>query len=148
MPEQEKLKFHSITIDDRDWINEKLKEENFQACEYTFANNFVWAKMYDVQVGCACGCGVIRYRKQEHFQYSFPFGNGDKLLVIRQEGRRWLIEWFPGEFEISADRDGFDYIYTVEKLSLLKGKKLHGKRNHIARFMDDGDWRYETMTAA
>lgn len=167
MPEQEKLKFHSITLDDRDWINEKLKEENLRACEYTFANNFVWAKVYDVQVGCAYGCGVIRYREQEHFQYSFPFGNGDKQLVIRQlkticdvhghglkldpvteEGRQQLTEWFPGEFEISADRDGFDYIYTVEKLSLLKGKKLHGKRNHIARFMDDGDWRYETMTAA
>ena len=44
------------------------------------------------------------------------------------------------------DRDAFDYVYTVEKLSALKGRKLHGKRNHIARFQDDGDWRYESMT--
>ncbi|MBD5451986.1 MAG: GNAT family N-acetyltransferase, partial [Lachnospiraceae bacterium] len=52
-----------------------------------------------------------------------------------------------GEFEIDADRGDFDYIYTVEKLATLRGKKLHGKRNHIARFMDDQDWRYEPMSA-
>ncbi|MDE7416894.1 MAG: GNAT family N-acetyltransferase [Lachnospiraceae bacterium] len=165
MPEQEKLNFHSISIDDRNWINEKLKEDHLDACEYTFANNFIWAKVYDVQVGSAYGCGVIRYREQEHFQYSFPFGNGDKqsmighlkkicavhghglkIAPITEEGRLKLLEWFPGEFEISADRDDFDYVYTVEKLSSLKGKKLHAKRNHITRFMDDGDWQYEPMT--
>ena len=28
MPEQEKLIFHPISLDDRDWINEKLREDN------------------------------------------------------------------------------------------------------------------------
>ena len=82
MLEKEKLTFHPITIADRDWINEKLKEENIGACEYTFSNNFVWAKVYDVQVGMVYGCGVIRYRNQENFEYSFPFGNGDKKAAI------------------------------------------------------------------
>lgn len=58
MPEQEKLNFHSISLDDRNWINEKLFEDDLCACEYTFANNFVWAKVYDVEVGRAYGCGV------------------------------------------------------------------------------------------
>lgn len=165
LPEKEKLNFHPISMDDRKWINEKLKEDAPGACEYTFANNYIWAKVYNVQVGSAYGCGVIRYREQEHVQYSFPFGNGDKrsmithlkkicavhgcrlyLYPITEEGRAQLIEWFPGEFEISADRDDYDYVYAVEKLSSLRGKKLHGKRNHIARFMDDGDWQYEPMT--
>ena len=35
----------------------------------------------------------------------------------------------------------------VDKLTSLAGKKLHGKRNHIARFKDDEDWSYEPMTA-
>lgn len=167
MPEQEKLIFHSISIEDRDWINEKLKEDSLDACEYTFANNYIWAKVYQVQAGSAYGCGVIRYREQGQYQYSFPFGNGDKRSVIEHlkkicavHGRRLVLypvaedsrlklnEWFPGEFEISADRNDFDYMYTVEKLSSLRGKKLHSKRNHIARFMDDGDWEYETMTEA
>ena len=68
-------------MDDRNWINERLKEEDLDACEYTFANNYMWAKGFNVQVGSAYGCGVIRYRAQEHFQYSFPFGNGDGFPI-------------------------------------------------------------------
>lgn len=60
--------------------------------------------------------------------------------------REQLEEWFPGEFLIAEDRDDFDYIYSREKLATLAGKKLHGKRNHIARFKDGGDWHYEPMT--
>ncbi|MDE7322458.1 MAG: GNAT family N-acetyltransferase [Lachnospiraceae bacterium] len=165
MLEQENLIFHPITMDDRDWINEKLKEDNLGACEYTFANNFIWAGVYGVQVGKIHDCGVIRYREQMNYKYSFPFGNGDKKSVIEllkgicgahghrlgiypvdENDRLKLIEWFPGEFEITPDRDRFDYVYSVEKLSSLRGKKLHGKRNHIARFMDDGDWSYEKMS--
>lgn len=159
------IEFHPITLADRDWMNEKLKEEHPDACEYTFANNFIWAEVYHVQVGCAYGCGVIRSGAEGHFQYSFPFGNGDRRAMIEhlgkicavhgcslniypvnEEQRSKLIEWFPGEFEICPDRDSFDYVYSVEKLSTLRGKKLHGKRNHISRFMDDGDWHYERMT--
>lgn len=165
MPECEKLIFHPITLDDKELIDKKLKEDNLNACEYTFANNFIWAKVYNVQVAFACGCAVIRSTEQDAVQYSFPFGDGDKRAVIghmkqacavcgqglslypvTEENRLKLIEWFPGEFEIISDRDDFDYLYTVEKLSTLRGKKLHGKRNHIARFMDDSDWQYETMT--
>ena len=62
MQEQEKLIFHPISLEDRDWMNEKLREEKLDACEYTFANNYMWADVYDVRVGSAYGCGVIRCR--------------------------------------------------------------------------------------
>ena len=169
MTEKRKHNFHPIQLADRDWLNDKLRESNHASCEYSFANNFIYAKTYDVQVGELSGCGVIRYRdrkKKAQYNYSFPFGNGDKRAALetmrelcRQDGyalrmypvlendRKHLIEWFRGTFEIDADRGDFDYIYTVEKLANLRGKKLHGKRNHIARFMDAGDWRYEPMCA-
>lgn len=168
MTDNEKNLFHPIGLEDREWINDRLRESDNISCEYSFANNFIYAGLYDVQVGELAGCGVIRYReknKRGQFNYSFPFGNGDKKAALeimkelcRQDGysltmypvlendRKSLIEWCSGEFEIDADRDDFDYIYTVDKLASLRGKKLHGKRNHIARFMDDGDWRYEPMS--
>lgn len=164
MLEKEKTIFHSISLEDREWITKKMREDDYRACEYTFANNFIWSEVYEVEVGQAYDCGVIRYREKGDFIYSFPFGKGDKKSVIGllrgicaahghklklsplvEEQRKQLIEWFPGEFEIDADRSDFDYIYTVEKLSTLRGKKLHGKRNHIARFMDDDDWSYEAL---
>lgn len=166
--------FHSITLADKEWVDNKLKESNNASCEYSFANNFIYKKVYDVQVGMLSGCGVIRYRDRKgrgkhnrSYHYSFPFGSGDKkaavaamkqmcekdgyalcMYPVLENDRKNLIEWFKGEFEIDADRGDFDYIYTVEKLAELKGKKLHGKRNHIARFMDDNDWRYEPMSVA
>ncbi len=165
MLEKEKMIFHPISVEDRDWVTQKLEEDNLGSCEYTFANNYMWSEVFEVEVGTIYDCGVIRYRKEGNFFYSFPFGNGDKkraitllreicaankyklsLYPVEEEGRQQLIEWFPGEFEIDADRGDFDYVYTVEKLSALKGKKLHGKRNHIARFMDDDDWSYEALS--
>ena len=51
MTEKMEQNFHPIQISDREWVNEKLKESNHASCEYSFANNFIYAKAYDVQVG-------------------------------------------------------------------------------------------------
>lgn len=160
------IKFHEITLEDKKWIDIKLAEDNRNACEYTFANNFIWRKIYQAQVAEVCDCLVIRFWSKDGYCYSYPVGKGDKKAAVeklrkecREAGRRLhmsplseedkaqLAEWFPGEFLIAADRDSFDYIYAREKLATLAGKKLHGKRNHIARFKDGDDWNYEPMTA-
>lgn len=165
----QKLEFHKISTEDRIWMTEKFKEEQPEACEYTFVNNFIWRKGYRVEVAQIHGCGLIRYQEKKNYRFSFPFGNGDKKAVIEallsycheefgndyrldlcpltEKQRKELIEWFPGQFEIEADRDDFDYVYLKEDLASLKGKKYHGKRNHIARFKDGDDWSYESLTA-
>lgn len=156
--------FHAITINDKEWINEKLSQDRLDSCEYTFANNFVWGKVYYVEVGELFGCGIFRYKKNGRCSYSFPFGNGDKKRVIAflleeskkqdcklniypvlEHNRKEILEWFPGMFELEGNRDNYDYVYTVERLSTLSGRKLHGKRNHIARFKDNNDWSYEPL---
>lgn len=163
---EQKLEFHEICLSDQEWMNKKLKEDNLGACEYCFANNYLWRKVYHTEAAQLFDCGIIRFHEEgNHIVYSFPFGNGDKkkvlsylkeqcekegraleLYPIVDEDRLELLEWFPGQFEVDADRDDFDYVYTVEKLSTLKGKKLHGKRNHIARFKDADDWSYEPLS--
>ncbi len=159
------LLFHEISLNDRQWMTEKFAEDSQEACEYTFVNNYIWRKAYQVEVAQMEGCGVIRYRESGNYRYSYPFGKGDKKKVVqelrefcRKQGyqlilcpltdkhRKELISWFPGIFEITSDRNDFDYIYLAEKLAALKGKKYHGKRNHIARFMDAQDWNYEPIT--
>lgn len=163
------IKFHEINLEDRVFVMEKLAEDDKRGCEYTFANNFVWKNVYQVEVAKMHGCAVIRFRdrKQQEVYYSYPIGAGDKKAVIedlfslcRKDGhklclsgvlesdRRRLMEWFPGKFLIAPNRDGYDYIYLREKLANLTGKKLHSKRNHIARFKERNDWSYETLTGA
>ena len=48
--------------------------------------------------------------------------------------REELEALYPGKFEFTACRNSYDYIYTVEELSELHGKKLQSKRNHCNRF--------------
>lgn len=163
--EAREIKFHEITLADREWMNARLAEDNRNACEYTFANNYIWRDVYQVEVTEVYGCLVIRFSENGKYCYSYPVGDGDKKAAItllmelcKQNGekltmspllekdREQLLEWFPRQFIIEPDRDSFDYIYSREKLVSLAGKKLHGKRNHIARFKDGGDWSYEPMT--
>ena len=45
-----------------------------------------------------------------------------------------LESWFPGQFEMVCDRDSYDYIYDIDDLADLRGKKYQKKRNHVNRF--------------
>lgn len=46
-------------------------------------------------------------------------------------------------YELIDDRNNSDYVYTMESLRDLAGKKLHAKRNHIHQFMAQYGERYE-----
>ena len=50
------------------------------------------------------------------------------------EGRGVREAVFPNVFSYTPQQDTRDYIYSVEALATLEGKKFHSKRNHIARF--------------
>ena len=48
-------------------------------------------------------------------------------------------------FTIEENREDADYIYTVEKLRDLKGRKLSSKRNHIKHFERNGEWKFKLI---
>ncbi len=159
------MEFKDITLQDREWLDKKFKEDDRRACEFCFANNYLWKKIYPTQVAKFDECGILRFLSEDDVSYVFPLGSGDKKKAIEKimlyeqanggkvrfyglmkEEAALLEKWFPKRFEISSDRDMYDYIYTTEHLSKLAGKKYHGKRNHIARFKDDNDWQYEKLS--
>lgn len=161
------INFKAIEIGDKTWITQKMNEDDRRGCEFSFANNLIWSTIYKVEVAEAAGCCIIKFDADGTDCYAFPIGAGDKVKAVEAilehakkdgaklqlesiliEDKKLLEEHFPGRFTIEEDRDGFDYIYTVEKLTKLSGKKLHGKRNHIARFKDNEGWTYEPMTEA
>jgi hypothetical protein len=53
----------------------------------------------------------------------------------------------PGMLTFEADRPNFDYVYDTRELIELKGKKFHGKRNHLNFFLNNYDYVYERMTS-
>ncbi len=56
----------------------------------------------------------------------------------------------PGRFRFEREPHHDDYVYRVEDLINLSGKRYHGKRNHVNRFLQEyGDrYIYEAFTPA
>ena len=67
------------------------------------------------------------------------------MSPLSEADREQMLTWYSEQFLIQGDRNDYDYIYSREKLATLAGKKMHGKRNHIARFQDEDDWCYEEL---
>ena len=61
-----------------------------------------------------------------------------------------FVKEFVDGIEVIEDRDGFDYVYSVEQLKTLSGKKLQKKRNHLNAFYKEYEGRfvYEELTAS
>ena len=70
-----------------------------------------------------------------------------RLMLVTEGAFARLEELFPGRFQVEYDRDLADYVYEVEKLQNLSGRKYHGKKNHVNKFMSlYPDWSYEPIT--
>lgn len=160
----EEVNFHKLELSDAKWMREKHREEYLGASDYAFANNYIWKDIYNCYVAEIFGCAVVRYEVEGATYYSFPYGRGDlkkavatlmsisrtrneclNLEPLTSKQRDFLQEHFYGKFEIHSQRDRFDYVYEVQDLVSLKGKKFQQKRNHINRFKDNPDWTYEKI---
>ena len=153
------------TLADRPWIQKLYEASGYRGAEYTFANLYLWSSYYG-EVAEVEGylCQRLVYRGVH--QYLYPAGSGDirpvleriiadsrregKPLVIRSlthETMEQLESLYPGRFTFTPDRDAYDYLYEIDALADLKGKKLQAKRNHINRFVEAyPDWYTRVIT--
>ena len=121
-----------------------------RGCEYSFANLYLWGMQ---QLVFTRGCAAFFSHFNGRSVYPYPIGPGDRrgviediLLDARQRGipcrivsmtdadRAELEAWFPDRFLFRTDRDSFDYVYAMDDLADLKGRKFQKKRNHLNRF--------------
>lgn len=157
--------FKEIELSDREWINERLKKAQYKSCDFSFVNNYIWRIPNKITFADVNGFYCLKSKYNDGMVYTYPVGEGDIKPVIetlmqdaKDNGIQFILrgipesqlslleDQFPGLFEINENRDESDYIYLTEKLTKLSGKKLHGKRNHIARFKDNPNWSYENIT--
>ena len=144
------IEFHRIGLCDKERYESVLFTEPERGCEYSFANLCLWGRQ---EIAYLYGCVAFFSHFYGKSVYPFPIGPGDKEAVIRdylQDAARrgipcrisgltsadclWLEERFPGKFHIHCNRDSFDYLYTIDALADLRGRKRQKKRNHLNRF--------------
>ena len=165
------LNFRSVEELDRDLYRKTLKDTGFdtRSCEYSYANLFAWRSIYETSFATLCDGFAIRLKYKGEHHYFAPVVSVDnavkaygeiiehakadgegavKFVCLPERFANILKDNFENAV-IEIDRDKFDYIYEVAKLSEFSGKSLHAKRNHKNKFFSlyKEVYRFKSITA-
>ena len=158
------IQFKPLEISQKEEYSALLAMANKEGCEYSFVNLYLWGRQKAAKVGNDL---VIFSQYNRKTVYLFPAGPDDKqktleaifadarkrgipcrLSGLNQEDYALLERLYPGKFSIHFDRDSFDYVYKIQDLAELPGRKYQKKRNHLNRFRaEHPNHRLEPMTA-
>ena len=157
------LDFRKVELSDKQKVEEYLRKSNFRGCEYTFGNIILWSEYYGTEISFTDDFCFEKINEENSFRFLYPSGNGDvkkavKMIIEYSEHNnihpvicanngitRQIIELFPNA-KIELYRDFCDYVYLADDLENLKGKKYHGKRNHLNRFYEN-NWSFEQLNS-
>ncbi|MEG1999773.1 MAG: phosphatidylglycerol lysyltransferase domain-containing protein [Evtepia sp.] len=160
------LPFRTPTPEDRQWILPKLNSAQIPLCEYSFPVLFCWRNAFKQKICLLKERLLTRLDSNIGGSYLWPVGTGAlepafaaltedararqttlRLVCLTQTHCQLLERLFPGRFSYSETCSGPDYLYDIQKMVDLSGKKLHAKRNHIRRFEDVcPNWTFHRMT--
>lgn len=154
-------------LSDRAWVLPLLAEEGLPLCAYSFPVIFCWQESYRYRIARAEDRLLLRLSSTLGHAYLWPVGRGDpapalealradadslgeplRLVALTRYHCNWLADRYGDAFTFAPFRDAYDYLYQVDRLADLPGRKLHAKRNHIRR-LDDArpGWTWSPMTA-
>ena len=144
------IPFERVKPKDKQLYEDILFAQPERGCEYSFANKYLWGRQ---EAAFAHGCALFFSHFFGKSVYPYPIGNGDKRAaveaVIQDAKKRGipcrftgmtaadvqeLEQWYPERFHIKPQRDSFDYVYAIDDLADLRGRKFQKKRNHVNRF--------------
>lgn len=151
------IDFQKIDLSQKDRYREFLKNGGERGCTYSPVNLYLWGRQKAAFVGSHL---AFFSQFDRHSIYPFPLGDGDVKPVLdaliddaRARGLKFCLssmtdadcalleELYPGKFCFHPDRDYCDYVYAIENLAKLPGRKYQRKRNHINRFRQNHpDW--------
>lgn len=134
-----------------------------RGCEYSFTNLYLWGRQ---RMAFVHGNITVFSQFDRKSVYLFPVGSGDiketldsiihdasvrdipcRLTGLSEQDCDLLERLYPGKFRIHTDRNSFDYIYSIDALAELSGKKLQRKRNHLNRFqLQYSNWEIEPIS--
>ncbi len=147
------INFQKFDLSQKDRYLPYLRLGGHRGCEYSLANLNLWGRQRAAFVGDYL---VLFSQFDRRSVYPFPVGSGDLRPVLdaiiadaRERGIlcrlscldaqccMLLEELYPGKFRFYPDRDSCDYVYKIEDLATLKGRKYQKKRNHLNRFQEN-----------
>ncbi len=156
--------FTPLALEHKDRFEELFRTTQPRISEFTFTNLFMWRHHYGIDVA-SYGDGLLCLAK--------PNGNGPfffppigvenppeavkaSLKYLEHEGHVPVMKRVDqtladrlaadsGQWTVESDRDQFDYVYAVEDLVSLSGRKYHRKKNHLNKFLKNYPFEYRPL---
>lgn len=155
--------FRPVRLSDREIIQDRLSRYKPEISELTFTNLYMWQQYYGLKWSLLGDFLIIMSQKKEKQFFFPPVGNHNRVSVVsdlfrwqKKQGQTPLIERADerlvrelegAPFQISSERNYFDYLYRTRDLTALEGRRYHAKRNHINKIRKTYSYTYEPLTA-
>ncbi len=153
-----------VTIESKAVFDEFYKKNPPKTSYHSFANLFLWRECENLEYAEVDGLilitGISVYDRERYVM--FPLGEGNckkltkeliqifgldfKILAITEDDANNVDKLCTNIFNVEHVRSMDNYIYDIESLISLSGKKLHKKRNHVNKFKSLYDYVYEPVT--
>ncbi|MDR3047495.1 MAG: phosphatidylglycerol lysyltransferase domain-containing protein [Bacteroidales bacterium] len=165
------LEFKPITIDDQQFLTERLVALDCKLLNYNFVTLFIYRNLIQFEYTMFHDFLIIKTTIQEHDCFLFPTGTGDRnaafdaikeyafskedtcrFLQFCDHNAHFLKEWSkPLESQnyslnFYKVRGDFEYIYLTQNLIELQGHDYKVKRNHVNHFKNHYQWAIEPIT--
>lgn len=157
------IEFKKLDPAEKAAYDEYLLNCGQRGCEYNFSNLYLWGR----QKAAFLGQNLVFFSQfNQRSVYLFPIWRGDlkevidaiihdahtrgipcRLTSLTHDDCDMLEASYPDQFRFHHERNSFDYLYNIEDLATLKGKKFQKKRNHLNKFRQTHpDYRVEPIT--
>lgn len=149
------MQFFDIDIGAKDIINDFFHAQRIEASDMLFGNLYIWHFSRTIKYALIDDCLVVwtKFPSESYPFIFYPLGRGNRKVAIEKMKEYFLDNQmpfslrslepyqsaelenlFPNSFEITTNRDRFDYLYNIDELITLSGRTLHKKKNHLNRF--------------
>ena len=144
------IDFKPITLENKELYQQYLLDGKERGCEYSFANLYLWGRQ---KATILHGHLTMFSQFNQRCVYPYPVGSDDKKTILDalildakergipcritsldEEGKQTLEALYPGKFHFHCDLGNFDYVYDINDLADLPGRKYQKKRNHCNHF--------------
>lgn len=164
--EPHKLHFRPVDLSMRELVRSYTKPLHIQNSEYTFTSLFMWGKEDRIRIAEEEDILYILYvfphlppfmlaplaRRAEDYPKAIANCAAHLRSMNAPPSFRGITKAYNrasferAGFALTEDRGNFDYVYSMEDLRTLRGKRFHGKRNHINQFLSQYTYEYVALT--
>lgn len=149
----QKIRFSPISLNDKPLFDDFFRRNDKISSVNDFSTIFCWNISGHTEYAVIDDVLIVYNIYKGKKVYYFPISKSEhslrpyvEMILDMEDCNSHLIAQIEekdikdlqgiNSYNLISDRDFSDYIYLMEDLRDLKGKKLHGKKNHLNKFIN------------